>query len=892
MMHRGRRRAPAVTKSSLPSRGGRPLHWGYDHVTDVGMRPASEPYGGHAASVRRYRSSLLALPLVLGSLLPLGSPRPVAAVTTLTPAWTASTPQAPILSGSPQAFAGAGVGDLFGDGRQEVVAGFPDGSVWAWDANGNLLPGWPRHTSGAIHSSPTLVDLQHTGHMQVIATSEDGSINVWNGDGSEAPGWPRQAYRGQVFGFGHSFFGGAAAGDLFGDGNLEVVAAGWDHFLYAWGANGSLLGGYPINLWDTVWDTPALVDLEHNGTLDIVIGSDSNGGTSEPYPQGGVYWAFRPGGCYNENAAVHCQVPGWPRWIDQVPWGGAAAAPMLRDGVTYITGATGHYLPEPHGNYITLWNQNGADGPNWTTNSPRTGDRNFAAPAIGDLYGDGNMEIVESSEDGHLYGWNPRDGSLLGGFGSAAPCNGCQVSNPIIAPIDGSGHNGIWVEGGTQLMGYDNAGHQILSGQMGGQGWAAPTVADLGNGHLSAIAVAAGDLSNSWWKVSVFAIPGATTLPPLSWPTYHGSMTRAGSMAPSAHMIPISAPSTTSVPVSWASDTTTIPVREYDVWVRDGTGPWTPWIRTGATSHTFYGTAGHTYSFFVRALAASGASGAPGVGVVSVTIPGGAPRSQPAAGLYGVNAYGFLHPGSSPPLPVSASWPGWRIVRGISVLPGGQGGLVLDGWGGLHPFGATGGWNTSGGPYWAHWDIARAVVARPAGGGYILDGWGGVHPFGGAPAVSISAYWSGWDIARGLVLTSSGNAGYVLDGWGGVHPFAASGTPVPGVMDTGGAYWSGWDIARGIVLAPDDQSGRILDGWGGVHTMVLAGQPWPGGSSTSAYWGGWDIARGITLQPGSASAGWVLDGYGAFHPFGGAPPVDSTYYTPWDDSARASSGSN
>ena len=53
----------------------------------------------------------------------------------------------------------------------------------------------------------------------------------------------------------------------------------------------------------------------------------------------------------------------------------------------------------------------------------------------------------------------------------------------------------------------------------------------------------------------------------------------------------------------------------------------------------------------------------------------------------------------------------------------------------------------------------------------MLDGWGGVHPFGGAPPVELSAYFPGWDVARGLVLRDDGS-GYVLDVWDHVHEFA------------------------------------------------------------------------------------------------------------------------
>ena len=92
------------------------------------------------------------------------------------------------------------------------------------------------------------------------------------------------------------------------------------------------------------------------------------------------------------------------------------------------------------------------------------------------------------------------------------------------------------------------------------------------------------------------------------------------------------------------------------------------------------------------------------------------------------------------------------------------------------------------------------MLLSDASGGYTLDGYGGLHPFGAAPAPINAAYF-GWDIARDVVLlpgsTTKSASGYVLDGWGGLHPFGAA--PAP----TGVAYWPNFDIAKRVKLLPD-----------------------------------------------------------------------------------------
>ncbi|HEV7466216.1 MAG TPA: S8 family serine peptidase, partial [Candidatus Dormibacteraeota bacterium] len=238
----------------------------------------------------------------------------------------------------------------------------------------------------------------------------------------------------------------------------------------------------------------------------------------------------------------------------------------------------------------------------------------------------------------------------------------------------------------------------------------------------------------------------------------------------------VTAPSSTggtAFGVSWSPGAGVV-VGSYTIWVQDNSGPWVRWTDTSATSATFHGFPGHTYTLHAEVHNGRFDSGPPnGLGDATTSISSSA-QTGPFTGLYAVDGYGVLHPGSSPPPVATAAWPGWNIVRGAAMAPGGQGGYVLDGFGGIHPFGASGAMPpvlpTSG--YWSGWDIARGLAIAPAGqGGYTVDGWGGVHPIGDAPLVNATSYWPNWDIARGITLDAcdpGGHSGWVLDGWGGV----------------------------------------------------------------------------------------------------------------------------
>ena len=332
-------------------------------------------------------------------------------------------------------------------------------------------------------------------------------------------------------------------------------------------------------------------------------------------------------------------------------------------------------------------------------------------------------------------------------------------------------------------------------------------------------------------------------------------------------------------------------VEQYDSTLGHG---WYPISATspaaGAATASARGFPGYTYQIRARAHSTAGVVSA--WSTATVAVPTTATFSGAFKGLYTMDSYGGIHADDSPPLTTGSYWPGWKIAHTAKALPGPMpdSGAVLDGYGGLHPYGAafTINSNTS----WPGWDIARDFAFLPDGsGGYLLDGYGGLHPFsvnGHAlpPAADTSANWPGWDIARRVVIFSDGTGGYVMDGYGGLHPFGI-GAPPPAAA-TGGAYWSGWTIARDVVLVPGTHAGYVLDGYGGIHPF--SGAP---ALSSSASWPGWDIARALWLVPGStstAASGYILDGYGGLHPLGGAPALSSFGYWPGLDLARSVTG--
>ncbi|MBA2349032.1 MAG: VCBS repeat-containing protein [Solirubrobacterales bacterium] len=113
------------------------------------------------------------------------------------------------------------------------------------------------------------------------------------------------------------------------------------------------------DLGASVEASPSLADIEGRGQLDVVVG------TSE-----GIVHVLRPDGT---------EIPGWPR----------------------RTGRARGLLRAREGNYLssTGWRSGKVDIPREPIASP---------PAVGDLEGDGGMDIVVAGLDGSIYVWNTK----------------------------------------------------------------------------------------------------------------------------------------------------------------------------------------------------------------------------------------------------------------------------------------------------------------------------------------------------------------------------------------------------------------------------------------------------------------------------------------------------
>ncbi|HET6348150.1 MAG TPA: C25 family cysteine peptidase [Candidatus Krumholzibacteria bacterium] len=161
------------------------------------------------------------------------------------------------------------MGDLDGDGIDEMVVGTQGDSLFVLNADGSSAPGWPKAFPSPVAGAPAVGDIDGDGGMDVVVHLQSGDTYAFKGDGTQL--WYRWAPDNL------SFSPSPALGDLDGDGKLETLIPSKDRNLYAIRWNGTDLPGWPVVYATSSWteSSPVIADLDNNGVLDVVLGNEN-----------------------------------------------------------------------------------------------------------------------------------------------------------------------------------------------------------------------------------------------------------------------------------------------------------------------------------------------------------------------------------------------------------------------------------------------------------------------------------------------------------------------------------------------------------------------------------------------------------------------------------------
>lgn len=538
------------------------------------------------------------------------------------PDWVVGLPAAACATGSTNTnchFSSPAIADIDGDGLRDVVAATNNGHIVVVRHDGTVL--WNVDTSPAfdmaphtqiIRSSPSIADLDGDGHVEIVVgtgsttntTCVKGGVIVLSHTGAVMPGWPQLGDDvGGAGGCPDGFASTPALGDLDNDGDREIVVGGFDKTLRAWHHDGTSLPGFPIDsyhyqfkgwanlqgrLADTIWASPALADIDGDGYLDIVINTDegnyaSYGDWECPYqlPPG---WpsGYCGGSTYVVNRFGEL-LPGFPRFVHETMQSSPAVTDLDGDGSAEIITGTGtfYYRNSPDqpldGARVFVYTSSGADAPGWaggkSVNAPTP-----SSPAVGDIDGDGDPEVVIATLTGKLYAWH-HGGAPVAGF-PVQPVShfGTYVGSHdvgeavILADSDGDGAMEILLKLGWGIVIIDGSGAQLTSRTFPGNTLPiyttngsiinTPAIGDLDNdGQLEVVAM------NS--ELTVWQLGDST--PRTSWPMFRQTADRSGAAGVLAPQLALTIDELTLLhDVDWV----TAPVLSFTMSVRGGDFNW------------------------------------------------------------------------------------------------------------------------------------------------------------------------------------------------------------------------------------------------------------------------------------------------------------------------------
>lgn len=385
----------------------------------------------------------------------------------------------PVQSGFPVTLSGARVryssvslGDVNGDSIDDIVVGGSDGKVYAYTGNGTKL--WEYDTGdSAVESKAAIGDLDGDGSVEIVIgagstfTNAHGDLHIISHTGALECTYLSGDLEGN--GFRDGVYSSPAIGDIVQDdgGKMEIFFGGWDHYFHLINHDCSLVWK-KIN-YDTVWSSPSLADMNGDGSLEMIIGSDSNDA-----PTLGII----KGGKINVLNAAGEQLPGFHKFIDEVIFSSPAIGDFSNDGNFDITVGTGYFWANPAcnhpdgctpgvGQYINAWDSSGNELANW----PKAIDGyTWGSPVLADIDNDDELELIINSSDSKVHALN-NNGTYVPGWPvtpvTPGPASFATNASPVVADVDGDGNLEVFIISNWDVVAWDKNGNQLTPSTFG-----------------------------------------------------------------------------------------------------------------------------------------------------------------------------------------------------------------------------------------------------------------------------------------------------------------------------------------------------------------------------------------------------------------------------------------
>jgi hypothetical protein len=295
------------------------------------------------------------------------------------------------------------VGDLDGDGDLDIVSGDSGysnvGKVRVWRNDGTPFDDdWFSINAGSTSVindlGVALGDLDGDGDLDIVSGNNDGGIHVWENDGFPFDDPWFSNYVGSA---GSSVFGIAIA-DLDGDGDLDIISGTLSGSLRVWENDGTpFTDAWSSNSLGSYGSSVAVGDLDGDGDLDLIT-DRANGNNVYAWENDGTPFI----GAWSRSDV------GTGNYVRTVVVGD-----MDNDGDLDILGGD-------FDRRVRVWVNDGSPFDDvWSLINVGTVSGYVYAIDVGDLDGDGDLDIVSGDQNDDVYVWEN-----FGINGTNGPCCG------------------------------------------------------------------------------------------------------------------------------------------------------------------------------------------------------------------------------------------------------------------------------------------------------------------------------------------------------------------------------------------------------------------------------------------------------------------------------------
>ncbi|MCB9556201.1 MAG: VCBS repeat-containing protein [Deltaproteobacteria bacterium] len=410
---------------------------------------------------------------------------------------------------------GAAIADLDGDKQLEVIRAAGD-ALWVWDANAKPRAGFPVKIGAVGQAAPTVGDLDGDGKLEIVQVtrgarfSDPSEVIAVDHTGKPLPSWPVHLF--------NLVFQPASVVDLDGDGKDEVLvqSAIWPDkgTLFAYNHLGKPFSRHwPQNVQGLPVSPLAVGDLDDDGRIEIGLL------TGERVYLFDAEGQLKPG--FPINAA------------DKRKFRGGIVAAQLdparqQRALLWLSAAD---LTE--GGEIALhavWSDgkpvSGFPASTTLASTPQ------APPVVGDVDGDGKLEIVITAQVPGRVLILDTAGKILQTISTTASVS----AEPTLVDVDGDGDLELLVDNNTLeqdagfLEGYHHDGKPLAGFPIRTRGTTlsnSATVDDIDGDGILELAIGTIALGEAKAWLELWKLPKAQRHP-MDWPTTSGNVRRSG----------------------------------------------------------------------------------------------------------------------------------------------------------------------------------------------------------------------------------------------------------------------------------------------------------------------------------------------------------------------------